>query len=753
MKRSTKNSAEQGGNYLENIVFAIFVFVIALRATFAEAPGVPLQGVNQLLGNDGFSLLITSLLLGACTLWFLGALFARQFRYSKSYIEIGLAVFFVVSVVGVFFASNKRAAITESVTLLAPMLMAVVLIQLLKSRRGIGLLLTVIVAMGIVNAHQCVDQFFSSNEVMIEHYEENPEEFLAKLNIVPGSFKQMSLEHRLYSKDVRGFMTTSNSASSFMMLASFAGLALFLTYLKSTSKDKGIWLILSGGVVVLCFACFGLTLSKGAIGALLVSFVIFAGLMLFAGWIRKNLTVVVIVVLLAAIFASAGLAFYGQKNGRLPGGNSMLVRWQYWVSSLEIFKSDPVLGVGAGNFATAYMTHKTPAAPETIRDPHNFILSLLCQYGPVGLLAVLAAMLMPMFQSLRSDGLSVMPIKSKSGPNFLLLLVGGTVCVGLFVCRPFLIPLAGATSALELLLASWYIYAIPVIVFAIVLLLIFRVELGLGDDTICFTDGSAWTIFAGICGVLIHNLIDFAIFEPAVWTALWASIACLFAIRNCQPEREFVLGKMKRGVLLSVTLALSVLFIAIVLRPVLVSNVLFQQVMRDGRLAVENHTKASAVDSLDPEANLAVGNLYLSQFQFAPKRDVRLLEMAEENFAEVSRRDVDAHASYQRLSVVYEEMADRSFAATKEELLEKSYAFILEAIERYPGSDKLHFQAAGLAEKLGKTDAAISGYSTAVEIENAYRAQFEVMYPGREMFSRLGQDKYEIAKERIAELE
>jgi hypothetical protein len=50
---------------------------------------------------------------------------------------------------------------------------------------------------------------------------------------------------------------------------------------------------------------------------------------------------------------------------------------------------------------------------------------------------------------------------------------------------------------------------------------------------------------------------------------------------------------------------------------------------------------------------------------------------------------------------------------------------------------------------LDKTDIAVAQYEKAVEIEDAYRNQFKVMYPGREIFSRLGEEKYKNAKQRI----
>jgi hypothetical protein len=60
---------------------------------------------------------------------------------------------------------------------------------------------------------------------------------------------------------------------------------------------------------------------------------------------------------------------------------------------------------------------------------------------------------------------------------------------------------------------------------------------------------------------------------------------------------------------------------------------------------------------------------------------------------------------------------------------------------------------AQIAEKLGKTEIAIEQYRKAIEIEDSFRRQFQMMYPERrEIVSRLGEEKYQFAVKRIKEL-
>ena len=82
---------------------------------------------------------------------------------------------------------------------------------------------------------------------MLEQYKDDPNSILQPLGIQPGSLNHMLLEHRIYSKDVRASFTTSNSAGSFAILASFASIALLAERLKNrktcpfASRQSASW--------------------------------------------------------------------------------------------------------------------------------------------------------------------------------------------------------------------------------------------------------------------------------------------------------------------------------------------------------------------------------------------------------------------------------------------------------------------------------------------------------------------------------
>jgi len=59
----------------------------------------------------------------------------------------------------------------------------------------------------------------------------------------------------------------------------------------------------------------------------------------------------------------------------------------------------------------------------------------------------------------------------------------------------------------------------------------------------------ALAVLCGLVAVLIHNLIDFAIFEPGVWNTFWLLIAILVATihTNAIPDDRPVLFSARCG--------------------------------------------------------------------------------------------------------------------------------------------------------------------------------------------------------------
>ncbi|MCK5565712.1 MAG: O-antigen ligase family protein [Planctomycetes bacterium] len=737
---------------LEGLILTAALCALVLRATFTEAPNTPPTNPLQPLSNDAISLLISMVLVVSALLWFVCIFLRKGSRYRFSGIEIGLGIFIVAGVIAVFAASNKRAAITDFATITAPILMAAVLVQILDSTAKIKLLLLIVIALGAVSAHQCMDQFFSSNDEMIRDYMNNPDAQLAARGIKTGSFEQFLYEHRLFSKDIRGFLLTSNSTGSFLLLAAFVAIGMFVEKARHSYRSAAASVLCFGFMTAVVITGLVFTKSKGALAAGVSAMVIFIVIIKCRSWIYRHRKPIVFLFLICIVLGTIAVAGHGQTHGTLPGGNSMLVRWQYWSTSIKMYLQKPMTGLGGANFKTYYTHFKPDNALETVSDPHNFVLSILTQYGPFGLAGFLLAVTIPVYGALfrKQDAEKDIPHSDETSPVLKAFIVFAMLMT-LLLIRPLVrSDQLGDTT--------------PVIIS--VILILYVMPAGIFVISFCITSLSAKNypvedrfsyalkpaIIAGLIAVLIANLIDFAIFEPAVSTLFWTMIAVLIAIdfNNGNRSAISISAAARRSVSLIAATAVVVFISIAVIPPVRSSAKTRLTFVLPMSYANKLLDRAADLDKLDPLPCALNGRVMMADYEYS--KDTAVLEKAAKYFDLAIIRNDSDFKNYANLGRVYEKLAKASSENKKRQLLEKAYDMTARAVKRYPGSAELRIEFAKIAEKLDLTDDALRSYKKAIDIEDAYRRQFKIMYPGREEVSRLSAKEYSFAKERIEAL-
>jgi len=742
------------------IPLGLCLCVLALRVTYTEAPTVQTLTLAGGLIDTIYSLTLSGLLIFAFVAWTVVRFVRNRPAYRFTGMEIGLGLFVVAAVFSSVAAPDKRAAINHATILIAPVFAAMLLSQILDSPAKVRLVLVALVALGIVSAYQCAEQSLVSNAITIEQYEKDPNMLLTPLGIEPGTFQHFLFEHRIYSRGIRGFFTTSNSAASFAICASFAGIALLAGRVGGI-RNRSERLRQVGptlAAVVLLVAGLLLTQSKGGIAAFLAGLAVFGLLMALdrrpsmnRGRVRLFLFSAT---LLCVVTGGWAAVHYGRAHDRLPGGNSMLVRWQYWTASAQMYADHPVAGVGPGNFSDHYPHYKAASALESVADPHNWPLSLILQYGPLGLIGFLAMLgpvlwrsVLPAPRTTESDQPQAWTV-SKSLALAMLLVMGSC----LLLIRPLLIPTSGADDFDVRVYEAITLFATPVAAFLIGFLLAAApFETRQSPPKLAQSALSA-SLIAAVLAVLLHNLIDFAIFEPAVWTAFWMLLACLAALRlhRRPPVQTVAPRSSKRRQLAAVAAVASLVAYACwVWTPAhrtTAGIAKSQRAMSAGRVDLAHAAldEAARGDRLSPIAPNFNGRLYLQRASRNPGESTLLLEHAARCFHEAVERSPADYKNYEKLGMVYRQAGKRRDA----------YDWYLKAAMLYPGNERLWFELGQLAEQMKQPQIALGHYRKAVEIEDEYRRQFRTMYPEREsIVSRLGENEYRLAQERIAVLQ
>ncbi|MCH7557062.1 MAG: O-antigen ligase family protein [Planctomycetes bacterium] len=720
------------------------------------------------ISNNLYSMSISTVLIFSFVLWVVWSFCGKRFVYRLSGIEIGLGIFCIAAVAAGIAAADKRLAITDFVMLVAPVLMALLLVQILDCQSKVKLVLAVIVALGVVSAYRCWEQY-PENEHLIEFYEQDPNAALAQQRIVPNSLEHFQFEHRLYSKDISGFFTTSNSAGSFALLASLAAIALLIERYRNrkSAELEFVWLITCGIAVAVVIFGLVITKSKGAILASLFAAAMFVIYLCLGNRLKAHKKTVLIICLLLALAGTGAVVWYGLSHGRLPGGNSMLVRWQYWRASVKMYADHLLTGVGPGNFAHFYPHYKPASASESVANPHNFVLSILTQYGPIGLIGFLAMICMPLWAVVSPRSASCSSEAHRPEPTFkrLAIVLAIIVSAALLFIRPIIFPLPLTASPQERQAGIIILYIMPVIVFIAGFLL---AAAGERPAKRSHSSIAAAALFCAVLGVGFHNLIDFAIFEPGVLTVFWAIIACLIAIcsqTNPRPQVVLQPAPFVKILIVAAGVVITCVYFNYALVPVAKATAKIQRANRAisvGRFE-QAHTLldyAAEDDLLSPTALSLNGRLYLHHFERlipraplgdALRRNRDLLLQAEKCLRAAIERNSAAFKNYERLTEAYLLLAKVSTQQEKIDWLKKAFDNASFTVEhRYPGCARLRIELAKIAEMLGRTDIASRQYEEAINIEDKYRAQFRKMYPEREkIVSRLGEEKYQFAKQRL----
>ena len=498
-----------------------------------------------------------------------------------------------------------------------------------------------------------------------------------------------------------------------------------------------------------------LTKSKGGILAFAAGSALFAALLALRKQLSEHkrlaLSVAVPLVLLLAGLLSYAVISYGLKHGSLPGGNSMLVRWQYWTAAARMYADHPWTGIGLGNFSDYYPHYKPAPALESVSDPHNILLSLIIQSGPLGLLGFLTMVFVPLWRLAvrRVETASAEPAALRKPALQILFAVLGA----LIVLRPALMPPnSGEGDVGVFLYAAVTLYLAPAAAFLVGFMLITApLETTLPEPS---RFGRAVLPTAMACAipvVLLHNLVDFAIFEPGVWMTFWVMMACLVAGNSPQrPDSPAVrqTSRARRVGIIVVAVVLMGIYYFYVWRPVWSATVNVQDAMTAASTGQFDraHAALDAASAADPLSSTAAnfnGRLYLQQYEMARQKQPALLDKA----AGYLRQAIDAnpadYKNYEKLAQVYAQAQRR----------QDTYDWYLKAAELYPGCERLWFRLGQVAEQLGKPEAALGYYTRAVRIEEAYQQQFRRMYPAREkVISRLGEKELATARKRIEEL-
>lgn len=514
-------------------------------------------------------------------------------RWRLTGIELGGLILVVAVVISTWVAGNKRLALNASANWLTALVLVSVVANLCRDRMRIGLLLAALAASGMATVTKSGMQVFVEYPETLQHYQENKSQFWAAQNLPLDDSRVQLYERRLRAAEAGGFFALSNTNGAWLSLAGFAFLALRGMVWRKPWASHLLFV-----PAVLAFAGIYFTGSKGAMMAAGIGLALWLLLVRYQLALQESWKFVLLAgwVILAGL--ASGAVIYGVARGGLPG-DSLQFRWNYWQVTRDIIEQHGTTGVGALNFDSAYLEAKPVEYPEEIRDPHNFILSVVAQWGVLGGVGLLAVFLGTSLVAARTWGTrsptETPPPVYDPQAKYLSLQWVVAVAIGFVLLRIWL--LSGWLSQAD---GGAYVF-FDIGLYGVIWILVFA--------GICWIARGGWTADLDMCQVaclagglafLLHNLIDLAMFSPGTLMPFAAIAAILVTDKPRGIGAEPIASRP--AVPLVLTGIGMILLAAFVLIPVTWKNGLLRAARFEAATALEQVAlleRASAVDVFD----------------------------------------------------------------------------------------------------------------------------------------------------------
>ncbi len=406
--------------------------------------------------------------------------------------------------------------------------------------------------------------------------------------------------------------------------------------------------ILSSALLVVPILAWWWTGSTGARLAGLLAGLAAAGLYWKRDWAARHhrtLLGAAATLLLAGGVAVVGV---GLARGGLPS-RTLQVRWEYWRASAGILAEHPLLGVGPDNFASHYLRHRLPGAEEEVRNPHNVVVHALVEYGLPGGLAYLAILAAVLVLATRPR-VQALPSIPPPGPLWRDPVLGASAAVlGLMLLwrlamQDYPARAFGATLVWDNLL--------PAVGLAVGLGAAWLLSRPAGGPETGLGQAGRVALACGLGGFALHNLSDFALFQPGAAMVFWLAAGVVLA---AVPGRVWHLPREASAMLAAVLTGVTILVLVLVAGPVYRKSHAIRQAalaLSGSDLQAANRwlERATAADPLDPAPPASLAQLRLHAARLAPPATrATLLEAAAQAARTAHARDPLQLANLERL--------------------------------------------------------------------------------------------------------
>ncbi len=439
-------------------------------------------------------------------------------------------------------AADKREAFSTAVEQISLAAAAFLMMQLARAAWQRRLVLIVVVAVGVMLGAKALYQRYVELPQHIADFEANKSERLASVGHETGSPTAQMFETRLREGTAKGWFSLANVFGSLALLTGLTGVGLAADRWLGTgrrldrkpeSRASGEPMevplpVLAATTATLlalpCVAAWLLTDSTGAILSGLAAGGVALAIVLAGPWAAQHRRTLLLAAGGVFVAAATALVGVGISQGGLPS-QTLQVRWEYWSASAEMTADRPAMGVGPGNFAYTYLRYRHAGAEEEVKNPHNLIVQAAAEYGLVGAaayLGVLGFLLLKLCAPREPDepNAPAQPVSTRNIAGLLAAIAAGAV--------GWRIGVSHYPSLAHLIYDNF----VPALALAVALPACCWTGKSLADGLASPGRIAPVALACGLGGFALHNLSDFALFQPGAAMVFWVAAGAVLAGRR-----------------------------------------------------------------------------------------------------------------------------------------------------------------------------------------------------------------------------
>jgi O-antigen ligase len=330
--------------------------------------------------------------------------------------------------------------------------------------------------------------------------------------------------------ELMGFNFSANSFAGLVVLLMTIGLGVAIQRIRD-HDDPG-WAVALAISAPLAIWLLIYTHSKAALVMPVLVIALFAILWRWRGPIARQskrwfwIGVGIVLLCMAAVVGH-GITHHG-----LPTA-SLNFRWRYWSAAWTMFLRHPIRGFGWENFGLHYTRDRLPAASEEVRDPHDFIIRFFVELGAIGGVLLLAWLLRLWWELTRP----ITPPATVSPPPktanygqvwFIAAIALGAIVINMAASIDF--NQNGSFITIQLIKRLLYVCALMLGSLVVALRSLEKPQI---DER-----AAPWILYGILVAVgvfLIHNLIEFSIFEPGPLCLFCTLVGAALGVRLGNP--------------------------------------------------------------------------------------------------------------------------------------------------------------------------------------------------------------------------